>query len=77
MAGPADPPAGSDRLWTIKLHTARVTCGTHLYEATLDLKKVQKWLGHSTAAATAGIYVRDRAETDAAAARQVVAYLAQ
>ena len=68
--------AGDAGLRVIKLHTARKTCRTHLYEATKDIKKVQKWLGHSTAAVTAEIYVIARAETDAAAADQVARYLA-
>lgn len=63
-------------LRVIRLHTARHTAGTLMYEATLDLKKVQKWMGHATAAITADRYVHDRAETDAAAAGQVAAYFA-
>jgi integrase len=61
----------------IRLHDARHTCGSLLYEATLDLKKVQKWLGHHTASITADLYVHDRPETDSAAADQVARYLAQ
>ena len=61
----------------IRLHDARHTAGTHMYRATRDLKKVQRWMGHATAAVTADLYVHDTDETDAAAAGQMAAYLAQ
>jgi integrase len=47
-----------------------------MYEATKDLKKVQKWMGHATAAITADLYVHDRPETDGGAAALVAAYAA-
>jgi integrase len=43
----------------IRLHEARHTAGTHMYRATRDLKKVQRWMGHATAAITADLYVHD------------------
>jgi integrase len=64
-------------LSVIRLHDARHTAGTHMYRATRDLKKVQRWMGHATAAITADLYVHDTADTDSAAAGQMADYLAQ
>ena len=51
---------------TITSHMLRHTYATILYDAGVDVKTAQKWLGHSDVAVTLGIYtdLSDKKETD-------------
>lgn len=40
----------------VTVHELRHTCATLMYEAGIDLKKIQYWLGHSNISTTANIY---------------------
>jgi hypothetical protein len=57
-----------------RTHDCRHTAGTTFWEATLNLKQVASWLGHSSVAVTEKLYVHDREAVSDAAADLVAAY---
>ncbi|MCR1959917.1 site-specific integrase [Thomasclavelia cocleata] len=46
------------------MHVLRVTFASKCYESGIDMKLIQKWLGHSKITTTMGIYVKLRAKDD-------------
>jgi integrase len=61
----------------MRLHDCRHHAGSVAYEATRDIKAVQKLLGHSTVAITADLYIHVSADHLDQAAAQVAAYRQQ
>ena len=59
----------------IRFHNLRHSCATLLYNAGIDLKAIQEWLGHSNISTTMNIYAHLNYKSKVVSAKAIVGIL--